>query len=1267
MERFFRRVGFCISVCTLVFCSGAYAQTGTSTVRGSVTDPQGLAIAGASVTLTNPATGYSRTQTTSDVGRFSFELIPPDTYTLVVEASGFRKKIVNGVQALVGTATTSNVQLDIGAAAGQVVEVDAGSREADINTEDASLGNNFVNEQITQLPIEARNVLSLLTLQPGVTRTGYVAGARSDQSNITLDGVNINDAQTNSIGDPLANSISGPVLRLNSEAVEEFRVNTVNSTASAGRSAGAQISLVTKTGTNKFHGALFEYHRNTIFTANDWFNNNSGIKRPVLLRNTFGGEVDGPIVKDKLFFMYSYEARRDASSIPAPANYTPLPSLGQGIVTFKASNGTVQTLSPTDIANIFPDTGGENPASVAAIAKAAAAYPANDYTVGDSKPGQLFNVAGIRFNAPAPVHLNSHVARLDYTMTSKQSLFVRTNVIYDHDLSGSLQAPAFPDTAHPSTWSHPWGLAVGHTWAISNTLVNNFRYGYTRESYSQKGDTSSNYIRLRFVYYPTNQIYDNSRVTPVHNFVDDLSWIKGRHTIQFGGNVTLVSNLRNRFGSAWDDAVTNPSFYKTNLIMNSVNQYLTETRGYKVDSGFNSPTENAITALLGRYTQYTASFTFGHDGKLLPLGSPSTRDFATQGYEGYVQDSWKIKDNLTFNYGVRYALWRPVYEKQGFEVQPTIPLGTYWERRVAAMNAGTAYLDPIVVNLSGPANGGKPMYNWDKTNFLPHVSLAWSPHVGGFLGKLFGDKGQSVLRGGFAMVDDYFGEQIATFFDERNQLGFSSKTTINANTYNVGCGHYVVVGNNLTSCTPNLGPLFTGFNQDVRSLPGITVPGDLTFPQQQPFKKYPTAIQSSLDSQLTTPKNYAWSVTFERQMPKNGVLQISYLARLGRNLLAQRDIATPANLVDPKSGMDWYTAATILEKARQAGAPLSSIQAIPFFEDLFPALKTAWCPSSNPNCYNSSTQAVYDDALANTNDWTTTMLDMEPYSNIGPHPFYQPQYGALSSWTTIANSNYHALAVSYRERLKSLVLDFNYTYSHSLDDASGLQSVGSFSSSALVLNPLRQRDNYAASDFDVRHIINVNSIWELPFGRGRTFASHAGGALDAFIGGWQLSGIMRWNTGLPLGTPIDANTWSTNWENQTETSVIKPIPINGCPDRSQTPKFFGACDVTAIYQSFRNSYPGETGGRNYFRLPGYMNVDLGMGKTWKMPYAEGHELQFRWEVFNVANFQPFGSLTGGRSGWGIYPGSTNPAPNFSNFSAIQGTPRVMQAGLRYSF
>lgn len=1256
----------------MVSASPAMGQA-TSSVRGTIADQQGSVIPNATITLFNKETNFLRQQQTTPAGNFSFDLVPPGQYKLTVEANGF-KKTETAVEALIARPTDlGTLKLAVGST-GETVTVTAESQSVTVNTQDSSLGANFISTQITQLPLEARNPLALLTLQAAVTKDGYVAGARSDQSNITLDGIDINDAQTN--------SITGPVLRLNAEAIEEFRVNTVSSNAAGGRSAGAQVNLVTKSGSNQFHGALFEFHRNTIFTANTWFNNYDGIKRPFLLRNTFGGALGGPIKKDKLFFFYSYEGRRDASQIAAPANDVPLPTLGQGIIRFKASNGTVQQLTGADLLAIFPDTGGINPAAQKALADAAAKYPANDYTYGDSLPGQLYNVASIRFNAPAPVKLNSHVARLDYNISSMQQLFVRANVIHDHDMSGTANAPALPDSKHPGMWSHPWGIAAAHTWTVRNNLVNNFRYGLTRETQTQSGDTTGNYINFRYVFYPVNAIYDSSRKTPVHNFVDDLSWVKGNHTFQFGVSATLVNNIRDRFGSAFDNATTNPSYYPSNVISGAVLSYLQATRGYGVDPSFNTKNiDYAVTALLGRYTQYTAAFTYSADGKLMPVGTSSHREYATQGYEGYVQDTWKFRPNLTLTGGLRYSLWRPVYERNGFEVQPNIPFTTYWERRVAAMNAGSAYLDPIIIDKSGPANGGAPMYSWDKKVFLPKVAVSYSPRFdSGIMSKLFGKNGQSVIRGGFSIANDYFGQQIATFFDQQNQLGFNSKYTTPASTFNVGCGPWVVAGNPTkyaSGCTPALGPLFTGFNQDIRSLPNIVIQNTLTFPQQKPVVARPALIEGSLDSQLTTPRNYVWSATFERELPHGSLIQVSYLRRMARHLLAQRDIATPANLVDAKTGMDWYTAATILEKARQQNTNPSyfATNPLPYFENLFAKLATKWG-------YTNATQAVYDDACGWSgsrgrcyngwaNDWTDVMWDMEPYSSVGPHPFFQPQYGALDSWSTIGNSNYHALTFSFRQRTKSLTVDFNYTYSHSLDDASGLQNSANFAGAALIENPLRQRDSYASSDFDMRHMINVNSVVQLPMGRGKWLAGGAGGVLNAIIGDWQLSNIFRWNTGVPSWTPGDSGTWSTNFQLGSNTTLINYVNPSGCPSNGsdgKPPSWFGKCDVNAIYQSFRNSYPGETGQRNYFRYPSYINVDMGLGKTWKMPYREGHELQFRWETFNVTNTQPFT----GRAAWTVDPTQVGPKakipdPNFGNYTGTQGTPRVMQLSLRYAF
>ena len=276
MKRSFLIGSLAVLVCLLLFPGTGWGQTGASTIRGSVKDQSGALVSGATVTLTNLETNAVRTAETTTSGAFAFELVPVGDYEVRIEAKGFRKSIVRPVQALVANVTDVPVTLEIGELS-STVTVEAAEATVQVNTQDATLGNNFVAQQITQLPMESRNVLSLLTLQAQVTPDGYVAGGRSDQSNVTLDGVDINDAETS--------DVKAPVLRLNAEAIEEFRVVTVGSNADEGRSSAAQINLVTKSGTNSWHGSAFEFHRNTIFTANDLFNKLSGVDRPKLLRN----------------------------------------------------------------------------------------------------------------------------------------------------------------------------------------------------------------------------------------------------------------------------------------------------------------------------------------------------------------------------------------------------------------------------------------------------------------------------------------------------------------------------------------------------------------------------------------------------------------------------------------------------------------------------------------------------------------------------------------------------------------------------------------------------------------------------------------------------------------------------------------------------------------------------------------------------------------------------------------------------------------------
>jgi hypothetical protein len=1238
----------------LMCCVSAMAQSSTSSVTGSVVDPQKNVIPGATVTLTNREKNFTRTQTTTDNGSFAFSLIPPGQYQVETEAKGFKKSILTDVSAQVAKPTTVIVELEVGIAT-ETVTVSSGAGEVLVNKEDGTLGNNFINQQITQLPLEARSPLALVTLQPAVTREGYVAGARSDQSNITLDGVDINEAQTNSVG--------SPVIRLNAEAIEEFRVTTVNANAAAGRSSGAQISLVSKSGSNDWHGALFLANRNTSTSANDFFNNRAGVPRPKLIRNTYGGALGGPIIKDRLFFFYSYEGRKDVSET-AVTRTVPLASLGRGELRYVNPSGGITTLTTAQLNTVFP-AAQMNPTAIAALRDAAARYPANDFTTGDSSASRLLNTAGFRFNAATPVTLNSHSGRFDYNLTDKQQLFLRANIIYD--LTGGV--PQFPDTPAPNLWEHPWGFVAGHTWTINSKFVNNFRFGITREAFSQQGDSAENSISFRFIYSPRRFLRTLSRTTPVQNFTDDFSWTSGNHSMQFGTNIRRISNVRESFANAYDNAITNPSFYIGGgaTISNLVNAFS------PIGAGFASAVQNATTALIGRYSQYSALFTFDEDGSVLPAGSSADRDFRADEYDVYGQDVWKVSPSLTVTYGLRYSISTPIWENNGFETTTSIPLTTYFERRLAGAAAGKPYNELISIQLSGKKNGAPPLYNWDKNNFQPRIAVAWSPKFeGGFFGSLFGTNSESVFRGGFGITNDYYGQQLAVSFDLNNALGFSSSRNINANTYSV------------TGTNRPLAPLFTGFGQSVRNLPNITVPGNLTFPQTAPMT-FARPIQSSLDSALVAPINYSWNATFERELPKGMVLQASYIGRMARNLIASRDVMSLNNLVDPKSGMDWYTAAGMLEDLRRAGVPASQVPQIPYFANLFPANlaqlmnENYWGDDLINTAFNQ-TQAVY----ANTdpdlygNDWTDIQDVIDQAVNGGlstlNNLFFQPQYGALSSFSSIAKSNYHAATVSLRERLgTSLTMDFNYTLSHSLDDASGLATSGAFGG-AFILNPILQKNSYANSDFDIRHIVNVNGIWQLPVGRNRMLFGNANKFVNSIIGGWQLSGIFRWNSGLPVGFygasgVYDDARWATNWNVQSNLTRIREI--QPCPTRgggNQPPKLFG-CNTLDAYRSFRNAKPGESGDRNVFRVPGYVNLDLGLGKSFTMPWSEGHKLQIRVEAFNITNTQRLGQFDTSRTGFGMVldPESANPPTNWSNFTQIQGSPRVFQFGFRYEF
>ncbi|MBK9155230.1 MAG: hypothetical protein IPM25_13605 [Chloracidobacterium sp.] len=821
-------------------------------------------------------------------------------------------------------------------------------------------------------------------------------------------------------------------------------------------------------------------------------------------------------------------------------------------------------------------------------------------------------------------------------------------------MTRSQGVSSFPDTPATSLWSHPYGYVVGHNWTVSSNKVNNFRYGLTRQAFSTQGDSSEPSISFRFVYSPFLFARTLDRVTPVHNITDDFTWIKGNHTFQFGGNIRIIRNERRSFGSAFDSAVTNPSFY--NLSGAVVTNQFTAA-GYSINGGSVASVQAAATALIGRFSQYSGNFTFDIDGSVLPAGTASARTFATEEYDSYVQDVWKVTSDLTLTLGLRYSLSRPVYEKNGFQVVPTERLGDFFERRKATALVGVPLNDLIQFELGGPANNAPGFYSMDWNNWQPRIAAAWSPNFDdGFLRGLFGKKGDSVFRGGFGMTNDYFGGQLAVSFDGLSTIGFTSSTTLSANSYDVtNCG----APNPRNPSLPNCAPLFTGFNQDIRALPGIPAPEQrFSTPADEAQR-----IESSLDATIESPQHYSWNFSYGRQLPKGMYFEASYIGRSARKLFGSRDVMALNNLVDPRTGMDWYTAAGILHDARAANTPLGSLATVPYFENLFPDLGANFW--GDPTL--SSTQSVFllvardgFDIL----DWTFVQLLIDDFGT-SPNMFFHPQYAAFSSFGTFANSDYHGGTFSLRQRLNNILsYDINYTFSKSMDDVSGLQTDGSYGGQFL-LNPLRQRDQYSLSDFDSKHVVNANFLFDLPFGRGKALFGDVNRWVDGFIGGWSLRGIYRWNTGQPFSPPFDQAQWATNWNVQSNGVRLGDLGQGVYRD---TRNYFA--NPQAAFNLMRNAKPGETGERNTLRGPGYSVMDLGLSKEVTMPYAENHKIQFRWEVFNVTNTQYFAITNITRASYGLPqdPELSTASSNFGRvFGGIQGAPRRMQFGIRYSF
>ena len=1207
-------------------------------LSGIVTDQTGGVVPGAEIKVTNEEIGLQRSTLSDSAGLYAFAQLRPGTYTLVAAKEGFESISIEGVVLLVNTTVTNDVVFGTVEAVVETVNVFASAVQ--VNTTDASIGTAFGTKPIRQLPLNARNPAGLLSLQAGVTflsadpldsqkagdiRNGSVNGAQSDQSNVTLDGVDVND-QNGQL--PFTS-----VLRNTLDSIQEFRVVTTAANADQGRSAGAQVSLVTKSGTNQIHGSLYEYHRNTTTAANDFFNNRAGVERPKLIRNIFGGSVGGPIKRDRTFYFANYEGRRDASEGGA-VRTVPNDSMRNGFLRYRDDNGAVQELDPAFIrSNIDPLQIGSNPATLEYFRS----FPEpNDSTVGDG-----LNTAGYRFTAPTPLVWNTLITKVDWTadQNGAHHMFVRGN--YQNDSIGGV--PQFPgQPPNRETRDTSRGLAFGYTGVLGSSSVATFRYGFTGQKVDLTGVQTEGRVSLG------DTVIDNISGTttpletylPTHTVAADLSLTRGAHSLQFGGVFRSIRNQRLNFGNSYHFA-KQAAWALTDgpaVLDGALPQAPANPGAYR----------ETMATLLGIVNFFDANYNYDLDGNSLAAGDPVSRTFGMEELELYAQNTWRVKPGLTLTAGVRWSLMPPVREVNGLQVSITPSIDQYIAHRLelAANGRPTHEAGPIGFVRADDPQGG-PLWATHTKNFAPRLAVAFSPQTSdGFLGKLFGGPGKTSLRVGAGLFYHIFGMRLIQMID-RNAFGLTSKVT--SQNFSVGSAPRFGGPSNIPAA---------GIQPPPPGGPGTPNPTGLAFSQ-------------GVDQSIVPPYSINPTFSFTRELGDGFLVEIGYAGRLGRRLLVNDTAAAQyVNFKDPVSGHYLLDSLRELELMVRDNRPTEAVQPVAFFENLYSGAATG---------NQTATQRVYDVISANSPDTGTALYYIDyacaPFcSDFGSGAFLNPQFWSFDTLRSFGTSTYHSMQLSLRKAFsKGFQFDFNYTLSKSKDlvSVSSRRSQGerfgqipgdTYWSTFTVINSWDREAQRAVSDFDMRHQVNANWVAELPFGRGKPILPNVGPAGQAVLGGWQVSGLLRLTSGLPLSV-LNGLAWPTCYCYQHFAEPVGPIPAQTNTPNARLigggtgPNVFS--DPQAALSSFRQVVVGGIGERNNLRGNGVFSADLAIGKRFPMPY-EGHSLQFRAEAFNLTNSVRFNA-----DAWETlsftFPGS------FGNYSQVMIPPRVMQFGLRYEF
>ena len=1225
--RIWQAVGLAAAAVLLV-AAPALAQTGTSQVTGQVLDKTGAVIVGASVTLTNEATKVSFTTSSTSAGTYVIEGVQPGQYKITFEMKGFKTFVSTGNAVTIGQPAVVNATLEVGAV-GEVIDVKEGA-ELVQTTSSGNFGNLVDQVAVTTLPIvglRGRNPLQFVELQPGVVDGGpniagggvSVHGSRDRAWNYTLDGIDINETS--------AGGANFSPLRTNPDSIAQFRVLTSNFTSEYGRNSGAEVLMVTRSGTNEFHGTGFFFYQTPGLLANDPGNKAATppLARPQFVQKIGGFSLGGPIIKNKTFFFTNLQFLRTLQTVRttssvytdsarngtfryvtggncgSPCRNRPAGTTGASV----DSSGNVApgvTVGTYNVAANDKDHAGSLDPTIQSILKLTP-LP-NNFGVGDG-----LNVAGFDFLASQLEKQADWVIKIDHAFSPRHLVFVRwahghQNTDGDTVNNGSAPFPGAPPVV--GTHRSPRNLAVNWRWNPSAQLTNEFVVGMNRfifDFLNPDADFAKNLpFVLNNVTLPRQNYVGNKRALTTYQLADNMSYVRGAHNLKWGINFRYQRHIDDRgsIGSlnAAPSVTLDPSINDVGAGFNLPTN---------INATFDTPTLKAtINDLLGRVGEIDQGLVALNDSQFAPAGSHLSFDFRMPEYDFYAQDSWRIRSNLVVDVGLR------------------------WEIRLSPGNPHNAILRPDQAFGAGatPSNTLKwvpgQLYK-DSWGLLgPSIGFAWDPF----------NTGKMSIRANYRLAHDRM------------------------NTFSLSSGVFQSLPGLTLQLTDRSFGQAGGRIRD--GVPVLTVPAGVTPTQLRQPAAFSTSSITVVDPNWKPSQVHEWGLSIQRQIGRSMVAEVNYIGRRGVHLYGGYD----ANQVEIFSNgfLDAF-------KIVQAGGDSTLINQLlandsrrRTGETGSQMLRRSGSPYSS--AFNLGSVAAVAAAIAQRTQGGVPLVVLD-----GLSPFFFmafPQFtGAFNVLDSRDISTYHAFEAQIRRQFSGgLSFQASYTLAKSLDSRSfdptfSRVSRGAAQSASSTPFDLRNRNlNYAPSDFDRTHVFQANWVWELPFGQGHRWGRSWNGVVERLLGGWEIAGIVTLETGRPFTVYSPANTVSQ--------VVRSPANCSGCsPHMGQI--HFDPAKGTNVYFTpeqialFSTPAVGQLGnvGRNSFRLGGFRGLDMTIGKITRI--TERQKLETRLEIQNLTNSVMYDLSESSTFNSSVF-GRLNP----TNI-ALTSNPRRMQIAVKYLF